>query len=308
MFTPAITVHRLNKSFGNVIAVHDVSFSVPQGSILGLLGPNGAGKTTVVRMLATLITPDSGELTVAGFDVTKSPHEVRKRIGLAGQYAAVDENLTGPENLEMIGRLHRLSTKVARTRAQQLIKQFDLIDAKTRPLKQYSGGMRRRLDLAASLVANPQILFLDEPTTGLDPKARLDLWRILEDLAANGTTILLTTQYLEEADHLADNIIMLNHGRIVAEGTAHELKAQRGGDIIELHLEDPLQAQKVCVLLQGLGSAAPHADEIGMVSLPVIDRTKSLLEAVRRLDAAHIIVVDVTLRRPTLDEVFLSLL
>lgn len=303
----AIVVRNLRKTFGSFVAVDGVSFEVPKGTILGLLGPNGAGKTTTVRMLSTLLRPDSGEVTIAGFDVIKDADEVKKRIGLTGQYAAVDENLTGFENLEMIGRLHRLEKAEASRKARELLASFGLTDAADKPAKTYSGGMRRRLDLAASLVGDPEIVFLDEPTTGLDPKSRLDLWKILEDLVANGTTILLTTQYLEEADYLADRIIMIDHGKVVAEGTADELKAQRGGDMLELHLEDRAKAPAVVAMIADIGASAPTIDDAGMISLPVKERTQSMLEVLRRLDAANIGIADVALRRPTLDEIFLDL-
>ena len=304
---PAIHVQSLKKTFGDFIAVDDVSFSVPKGTILGLLGPNGAGKTTIVRMLTTLAKADRGNMTVAGFDVTQQSDEVRKRIGVAGQSAAVDEHLTAVENLDMIARLHRMSSQDSKRKGRELIELFNLQEAMDRPLKTYSGGMRRRLDLAASLVSDPEVIFLDEPTTGLDPKSRLDLWRILENLVANGTTILLTTQYLEEADYLADQIVMIDHGKIVAQGTTDELKAQRGGDVLEIHAEDASLAPELARILADVGSSAPTLGEDGLVTIPVTHSTKSLFDAVRRLDAANIAVADLALRRPTLDEVFLHL-
>lgn len=303
----AIVAHNITKSFGSFRAVDDVSFIVQKGTVLGLLGPNGAGKTTIVRILSTLTAPDGGRVSVSGFDVATQPLDVRKRIGLAGQAAAIDEMLTGLENLEMIGRLHRMSKKDAQAKAKELITEFGLEEAANKPLKTYSGGMRRRLDLAASLVGNPEVLFLDEPTTGLDPKSRLDLWAILESLTKKGVTILLTTQYLEEADRLADRIIMIDHGRIVAEGTTDELKATLGGDVLELHAEDTTRVGAIVRLLADVGTAAPKVDDAGMVAIPVLHRTKSLLEAVRRLDAAGITLADIALRRPSLDEVFLSI-
>ncbi len=303
----AIVVRNLRKSFGSFVAVDGVSFAVPKGTILGLLGPNGAGKTTIVRMLSTLLRPDDGDVSIAGFDVTKDVKEVKKRIGLTGQYAAVDENLTGFENLEMIARLHRMESAAAKVKARELLQKFGLEDAADKSTKTYSGGMRRRLDLAASLVGDPEIVFLDEPTTGLDPKSRLDLWAILESLVEQGTTILLTTQYLEEADYLSDRIIMIDHGKIVAEGTADELKARQGGDVLELHLEDRNMLPQATAMIADIGVSAPIVDDAGMISLPVKERTKSLLEVLRRLDGAGIVLADVALRRPTLDEIFLDL-
>ncbi len=312
MFLPkaadgAIVVHQARKTYKDFVAVDGVSFVIPPGTVLGLLGPNGAGKTTIVKMLATLLAPSGGELYVAGFNVGTQAHEVRTRIGLAGQYAAIDENLTAVENLEMIARLHRMSRADAAQKARDLLVAFILQDAANRPLKTYSGGMRRRLDLAASLVGDPEVLFLDEPTAGLDPKSRLDLWHILRGLIAQGKTILLTTQYLEEADALADHIVMIDHGRIVAEGTVDALKSARGGDIIDVHAEDIARAPELANLLADMASGPSKITEDGRVSVPVKARTKSLFEAVRRIDASGIPIADIALRRPTLDEVFLDL-
>lgn len=304
----AIQVQDVHKSFKNIRALEGVSLRVPKGSVLGLLGPNGAGKTTLVRIMTTLLQPDKGTAYVAGIDVAQHPDEVRHRIGLAGQYAAVDENLTGQENLEMVGKLYHLNRGDIKQRAQTLLEQFSLTDAARRTLKTYSGGMRRRLDLAASLMGKPEILFLDEPTTGLDPQSRLELWEILQKLVDEGTTLLLTTQYLEEADKLADSIAVINKGRLVAQGTADELKNKIGADVLEVHMHDRKQTDAAAKLLHDLGKEQPTADHAaGIIAITVHDRTKSLIEAVRRLDAAKFEIADVALRRPTLDEVFLSL-
>ncbi len=304
----AIVAKNVFKSFGSVKALDGVSLNVRPGTIFGLLGPNGAGKTTLVRIMTTLLEADRGEVKVAGVNVARDPAQVRKYIGLAGQYAAVDESLTGFENLDMVGRLYHLPRKEAKKRARLLLELFELADAGSRLLKTYSGGMRRRLDLAASLIGEPKVLFLDEPTTGLDPKSRIELWGVIKNLAAQGTTILLTTQYLEEADHLAEQIAVMNHGRVIAQGSPDELKSQIGGDVLELHLSNPGRTKDVVRFLNGLGEEAPQVDEeLGRIVLPVEEGTKAVVEAIRILDRMKIQIEDIFLRRPTLDEVFLAL-
>lgn len=303
-----ISARDIHKSFGNVAALRGVSIEVPRGAIFGLLGPNGAGKTTLIRILTTLLVPDRGTAMVAGFDVASSPARVRTMIGLAGQYAAVDENLTGLENLQMIGRLYHLSGRETERRAAHLLDIFDLKSAGTRLLKTYSGGMRRRLDLAASLIGEPQILFLDEPTTGLDIKSRMELWEVIRRLAEGGTTVLLTTQYLEEADHLAGTIAVINHGRVIAEGSPNALKSRVGGDVLEIHLAEKTRVKEAAGLLTPLGKEPPQlVEEFGQIVLPVAGGTKAVIEAIRTLDGKRIEVEDIFLRRPTLDEVFLAL-
>jgi ABC-2 type transport system ATP-binding protein len=306
--TDAVRARGLTKHYGEVRALDGIDVTVPTGSVLGLLGPNGAGKTTAVRILATLLTPDSGTAEVAGVDVLKNPREVRRRIGLSGQYAAVDEYLTGFENLDMIGRLYHLGRKPSRDRARELLAQFRLEDAGDRMAKTYSGGMRRRLDLAGALVADPPVLFLDEPTTGLDPRGRTDMWEVIQTLVAGGTSLLLTTQYLEEADVLADNIVVIDHGKVIAEGTADQLKAQVGGERLEITVADASQLAAAGELLEplGVGKAVLDAHRHSLV-MPVSGGALVLTDALRRLDAAHIVLDDVGLRRPTLDDVFLSL-
>jgi daunorubicin resistance ABC transporter ATP-binding subunit len=304
----AIRAEGLGKHFGNVPALSGVDIEVPAGSVVGLLGPNGAGKTTAVRILATLIPPDAGRAWVAGLDVVRQAAAVRRLIGLSGQYAAVDAYLTGSENLHMIGRLSGLRRSSARRRADELVELFDLTDAAGRTVRTYSGGMRRRLDVAASLVAAPQVLFLDEPTTGLDPRGRIGLWRLLADLTAGGTSLLLTTQYLEEADRLADTIVVLDTGRVIATGTSAQLKAQVGGDRLELAPPPGHDLAPLADALAGLGSGPPVLDrQADRLILPVSDGAAVLPQVAARLAAAGLRVADLTLRRPTLDDVFLAL-
>jgi ABC-2 type transport system ATP-binding protein len=303
---PAIEVEGLVKHFGEVRALDGVDLVAAEGQVLGLLGPNGAGKTTLVRVLATLLKPDAGTARVLGIDVLRQAAQLRERIGLAGQYAAVDENLTGLENLTMVGRLYGESRRSAKARGRELLERFDLVEAESRPAKTYSGGMRRRLDLAAALVARPPVLFLDEPTTGLDPRSRLSLWAVIEGLVAEGTTALLTTQYLDEADRLADAIAVIDHGRLIAEGTSDQLKDRLGGERLEVRLEDGADPEVAVRALTAM-SDEPPAAERGFVRLSVRDRRGAIVEAVRRLSEAGVGVDDLSLRRPTLDDVFLAL-
>jgi ABC-2 type transport system ATP-binding protein len=307
-FPIAVEAQDLVKVFprGQVRALDGVSLEIETGTVLGLLGPNGAGKTTAVRILSTILEPDSGSASVLGHDVVREPEAVRHIIGLAGQYATVDENLTGRENLRMIGRLCHLSRKVAAERATQLLDSFQLADAANRPLKTYSGGMRRRLDLAAALVASPPVLFLDEPTTGLDPPGRQDLWGVIEDLTAEGTTVLLTTQYLEEADRLARDIVVVDHGAVIAQGTPAELKAGLGTSVVAVTLPGALDVQRALPLLAPLTDREPVVDG-SIVELTVENGPAVGAEVLRSLDGARIPVHGLALREPSLDDVFLSL-
>ncbi|MGI8411636.1 MAG: ATP-binding cassette domain-containing protein [Solirubrobacteraceae bacterium] len=302
----AISVGGLFKSYGDVQAVAGVDLEVARGTVLGLLGPNGAGKTTVVRVLTTLLKPDAGTARVAGLDVVRDAAALRQLIGLAGQYAAVDENLTGLENLTMVGRLYGERRQAAKERGTELLRSFDLFEAAKRPVKTYSGGMRRRLDLAAALVAKPPVLFLDEPTTGLDPRSRLGLWAVIEELVAEGTTVLLTTQYLDEADRLADAIAVIDRGRVIAQGTSDNLKDRVGGERLEVRLDEASQVQAAVRALAPMSDEPPTAEGT-LVKLSVRERSGSIVEAVQRLGAAGVGVDDLVLRRPTLDDVFLGL-
>jgi oleandomycin transport system ATP-binding protein len=302
-----IRTEGLAKSFDTTRALDGVDLEVAGGTVLGLLGPNGAGKTTAVRILATLLAPTGGHAQVGGYDVVRQPHQVRQLIGLAGQYAAVDEYLSGTENLSMLGRLLGMSKAQAGKRAAELLDRFDLADAAGRTVKTYSGGMRRRLDLASSLVGRPPVLFLDEPTTGLDPRSRNGLWAVIRELVVEGTTVLLTTQYMEEADQLAHRIAVIDHGQVIAAGTPDELKARIGGQVLEVRPADPADLDKGAELLGDLaGSQASVDPDIRQISVPMPDPAW-LPVAVRRLDEADIVVIDLGLRRPSLDEVFLAL-
>jgi len=302
----AIETQGLAKRYGDVIALDGVDLFAEEGTVLGLLGPNGAGKTTIVRILTTLLRPDAGSARVHGLDVVKDAAELRKLIGLAGQNAAVDESLTGRENLVLFGRLYRMGRAAARDRAHDLLERFELLDAADRLVGTYSGGMRRRLDLAAALIARPPILFLDEPTTGLDPRSRLGLWQTISDRVAGGTTVLLTTQYLEEADHLADQIAVIDRGRVIAEGTGAELKDRVGGDRLEVRLTDVSQAEAASAALAAVAAEKPELRD-GVLRAAVSRRDGTVVEALRRLDDAGVDVADLSLRRPTLDDVFLTL-
>jgi ABC-2 type transport system ATP-binding protein len=308
----AITAEGLVKTFGTgdkaVHAVAGVDLEVPKGQVVGLLGPNGAGKTTIVRMLTTLLRPDAGRAVVAGHDVLAEPQAVRASIGLSGQFAAIDENLTGRENLWLFGRLYQLSSEQARKRAEELLAQFALTDAADRPAKTYSGGMRRRLDLAGSLIVHPEVLFLDEPTTGLDPSSRLDLWDVIRDRVREGSTILLTTQYLEEADALADRIVVIDKGEIIAAGTADELKARVGGDRIEVIVHQAASLTEAeAILHKGSDGQAVVDEHMRKITVPSTSGSKGLVLVIRDLDEAGIDIDDIALRRPSLDDVFLKL-
>jgi len=306
---PAILVEGLTKSFGEVHALRGIDLSVPRGTILGLLGPNGAGKTTAVRILTTLLLPDGGRALVEGYDVVRQAAAVRRSIGLSGQSAAIQEELTGRENLDIVGRLYHLSRPEARRRADELLERFELTDAAGRPAKTYSGGMQRRLDLAASLVGRPKVLFLDEPTTGLDPRSRLGMWDIIRSLVAGGTTLLLTTQYLDEADELADEIVVIDHGLVIAAGTSEELKGRVGGDVLEFTVPDRNRLADATEAIARIGEGEPHADkETGVINVGAGGRgSEALIEAVRGLDSADVQIKGLALRRPSLDDVFLAL-
>jgi ABC-2 type transport system ATP-binding protein len=306
---PAILVEGLHKSFGQVHALRGVDFAVPPGTVLGMLGPNGAGKTTAVKILTTLLLPDAGSARIEGYDVVRDADTVRRRIGLAGQSAAIQEELTGRENLEIMGRLYHLGRSTARARATELLARFELEDAADRPAKTFSGGMQRRLDLAASLVASPAVLFLDEPTTGLDPRSRLGMWAIIRELVAGGTTLLLTTQYLDEADELADEIVVIDRGQVIAAGTSEQLKDRVGGDVLEFTVPQRGQLSMALAAVGGLAETEPYTDEsAGRVTVGVGGRSSdALVEAVRRLDAAGVATNGLAVRRPSLDDVFLAL-
>ncbi|MEU4037090.1 ATP-binding cassette domain-containing protein [Streptomyces collinus] len=304
----AIYAEGLVKTFGDVRALDGVDLDVPEGTVLGLLGPNGAGKTTTVRCLTTLLRPDSGRAVVAGVDVLKHPDAVRRSIGLSGQFAAVDEYLTGRENLQMVGQLYQMRAKAAKQRAAELLEQFHLADAADRPAKTYSGGMRRRLDLAAALVVSPPVMFMDEPTTGLDPRNRQQLWEVIKQLVSGGTTLLLTTQYLEEADHLAHDIAVVDQGRVIAQGTSDQLKARTGGERVEVVVHEREHIGSAAEVLRGFGKGDTTVEEhTRKLTVPVTGGAKLLAEVIRELDTRGIEIDDIGLRRPTLDDVFLSL-
>jgi ABC-2 type transport system ATP-binding protein len=305
---PMIEAEALTKRFGSTLALDDVTVRAPAGQVLALLGPNGAGKTTLVRVLTTLLTPDSGRARVAGLDVVANASAIRSVIGLAGQYASVDELLTGRENLELAGLLYHLDKPVYRLRAREALERMSLTDAADRPVRTYSGGMRRRLDLAASLIRHPPVLFLDEPTTGLDPRTRNELWQLISELVAEGTTVLLTTQYMDEAEHLAAAIVVLDAGRVVAEGTADQLKDRLGGNVLEVRVTHRADLERAAALIAGTGSAAPRLDpELNKASMPVKGGPGELIAAGRALEDAGVALDDLGIRRPSLDDVFLAL-
>jgi daunorubicin resistance ABC transporter ATP-binding subunit len=304
----AVEVESITKHFATKMALDDVSFNIEAGEVLALLGPNGAGKTTLIRILSTLLTPDRGHARIAGLDVQGDAKKVRSLIGLAGQYASVDELLTGRENLELIGILYHLDKREYQRRAQAALERMSLTDAGDQQVKTYSGGMRRRLDLAASLIGQSPVLFLDEPTTGLDPRTRNDLWQFIKDLVADGATVLLTTQYMEEAEHLANDIIVLNAGRVVAQGTADQLKEELGGDVLEVRVAKHADLERAADLVTEFGTAPPRLNhDLDQFNIPIQDGVKALIAAGRALDDGGIDLVDLGIRRPSLDEVFLSL-
>lgn len=307
--TLAVVAENIYKTYkkSDVPALDGVSITIESGKIYGLLGPNGAGKTTLIRVLATLLKPDSGTATVEGIDVVADPIGVRTRIGLGGQYAAVDEFLTGRENVVMVGRLYNLSMAEAQSRADEVLERINLMDAADRPVQTYSGGMRRRLDLAASLVGRPDVLFLDEPTTGIDPRSRVDIWELIGELVSGGTTLLLTTQYLEEADFLADTIGVIDHGRLIAEGTSDSLKATIGGVVVHLGVDDADCATAIAAINTLTGSDPLHDEDRGLLVIPAADGSRSLVEVVRAMDEASVPILDIELHKPTLDDVFLSI-
>lgn len=307
--TPAVVADNIYKTYkkSDVPALDGVSMSIEQGKVYGLLGPNGAGKTTLIRVLATLLKPDSGTATVEGIDVVADPIGVRTRIGLGGQYAAVDEFLTGRENVVMVGRLYNLPMEKAQSRAAEVLERINLVDAADRPVSTYSGGMRRRLDLAASLVGRPDVLFLDEPTTGIDPRSRVDIWELIRELVSGGTTLLLTTQYLEEADFLADTIGVIDRGRLIAEGTSDSLKETIGGVVVQLGVEDAYCADAIAAINNLTGSDPLHDEDRGLLVVPAKDGSRSLVEVVRAMDDASIPILEIELHKPTLDDVFLSI-
>ncbi|MEK7659066.1 MAG: ATP-binding cassette domain-containing protein [Patescibacteria group bacterium] len=305
-----ISVNGVSKNYGDIKALEDIYFNIKKGTVTALLGPNGAGKTTLIKIMTTLLKPDKGAVNIGGFEVLKEPYKVREIIGLAGQYASIDENLTGFENLNMIGRLYHLDKGGVQKRAVELLNDFGLLEASSRIVKNYSGGMKRRLDLAASLISRPQVLFLDEPTNSLDPASRQKLWGIIRNLSQNGTTVILTTQYLEEADNLAGSIIVLDHGNVIAKGTADELKTQIGGDVLEFHIHNKEELNSAARAIESLSREIPQIEfDFGKIVIPVRNGmgTSTAVEAIRLFDEANIKIQDLVLRRPTLDDVFLAL-